>query len=60
MAELLGAEVFRGEPELELSESEWRSEGSELSLANVGLREWTSGGELVVEEVEVWVASMGW
>jgi len=38
--ELLGAEVFRGEPaELELSESECRSEGSEVSLASVGLRE---------------------
>jgi len=44
--ELLGAEVLRGEPaELELSESEWRREGSELSLASVGLRECTLGGE---------------
>ena len=57
-AELIGAEVLRGEPELELSESECRSEGSELSLANVGLREWTSGGELDEEE-EFWVASIG-
>lgn len=58
-AELIGAEVFRGEPELELSESEWRSEGSELSLASVGLREWTSGGELVEDEEEFWVTSIG-
>lgn len=57
-AEVLGAVVFRGEPELELSESEWRSEGSEVSLASVGLREWDTGGEL--EEEEFWVASMGW
>jgi hypothetical protein len=57
-AEVLGAVVFRGEPELELSESEWRSEGSEVSLANVGRREWTKGGELEEEE-EFWVASMG-
>ena len=57
-AELLGAAVVRGEPELELSESECRSEGSELSLGNVGLREWETGGEF--EEDEVCVASMGW
>jgi hypothetical protein len=49
-AEVLGAEAVRGEPELELSESECRSEGSEVSLASVGLREWVSGGEL--EEAE--------
>ena len=57
-AELIGAVVLRGEPELELSESECRSEGSELSLASVGLREWVIGGEL--EEEEFCVASMGW
>jgi hypothetical protein len=56
-AELIGAVVVRGEPELELRESECRSEGSELSLANVGLREWAIGGEL--EEEEFWVVSMG-
>ena len=56
-AELIGAVVLRGEPELELSESECRSEGSELSLGKVGLREWTTGGEL--EEEELWVASIG-
>ena len=56
-AELIGAVVFKGEPELELSESECRSEGSELSLGNVGLREWATGGEL--EEEEFWVTSMG-
>lgn len=51
-----GAEVRRGEPaELEPRESECRSDGNELSLANVGLREWTLGGEL-----EFFAASMGW
>lgn len=55
----LGAAVLRGEPaeptEPELSDSECRSEGSELSLANVGLRGWPVGGELQ----ELRVASMG-
>ena len=52
------AEVWSGEPaEPELSESECRSEGSELSLDNVGLREERVGGEL--EEEEFWVTSMG-
>ena len=48
----LGAEVRSGEPaELELSESECRSDGSELSLARVDLREWPIGGELEDEEL---------
>jgi hypothetical protein len=42
----LGAVVLRGEPaELEPYESECRSEGNEFSLASVGLRECTAGGE---------------
>lgn len=49
---VLGADVVSGEPaEPELSESECRSDGSELSLAMVGLRAWTIGGELEDEEL---------
>jgi hypothetical protein len=55
----LGAALLRGDPaeptEPELSDSECRSEGSEVSLAKVGLRGWVVGGELQ----ELWVASMG-
>jgi hypothetical protein len=42
----MGAVVLRGEPaELEPYESECRSEGNDDSLASVGLRACTAGGE---------------
>ena len=45
------AEVWSGDPaDPELSESECRREGSELSLDNVGLREAMVGGKSEEEE----------